>query len=186
MVRHSVREFVGNRLGGHDTSMKVQSLDTKLHEWFQHLPSRFALTATNIKNLPPEATSQIVLLHMHFHLCLCVLHSSVVPLLTFGAASDVEPHFQSASAQICLDHANQITNTFEVALPWCTSHAYGFVGYAAYCATAIQLPFLRCSNQEISLRALTNIRINSQVLHGVGKRWKFVAGLVSQTILVLR
>ncbi|CEJ89862.1 hypothetical protein VHEMI05683 [[Torrubiella] hemipterigena] len=182
----AVHMFVQDtKLHGDDKSTKMQSLDARLHEWNRNLPSRFLLTPSNIGSASSVIVAQIVLLHIHFHQCLCVLHSSVVPLFTFGAASDVQPHFQSVSAQLCFDHANQISSTFELALDWCTSHAYGFVGYAAYCATAIQLPFLQCSDETISLRALANIAVNNRVIHGVAKRWRFVAGL-EKHIKVLR
>ncbi|KAH8703400.1 hypothetical protein BGW36DRAFT_354822 [Talaromyces proteolyticus] len=174
LVRLLVRD---TGLSADEKTVNIQNLDMELHQWRQHLPNRFVLTPTSVETSSPAVLSHLLLLNIVFHQCLCVLHSSIVPLFTFGPGGETLPHVQSSSAQTCFDHANQMTTIFEIALPWCTSHAPGFVGYAAYCASAIQLPFLWCNNPEVSMRAFANIRVNAKVLNGIGKRWKFVAGL---------
>ncbi len=58
------------------------------------------------------------------------------------------------------------------------SEAPGFVGYAAYCSSAIQLPFLWCRRPDLGTSARANIKINSEIMGTVGRYWKLVAGLV--------
>ncbi|KAI7978703.1 hypothetical protein EIK77_010609 [Talaromyces pinophilus] len=49
-----------------------------------------------------------------------------------------------------------------------------FLGYAAYCACAIQMPFLWCTRPEVKQQAHVNVVTNLNVILIIGKIWKFV------------
>lgn len=54
-----------------------------------------------------------------------------------------------------------------------------YLGYAAYCSLAIQIPFLSCSNPVIRERAQQNAETNMRVIRGLGRCWKFMGIYVS-------
>lgn len=112
-----------------------------------------------------------------------VLHSSIVPLFSLNpVAAEACGYFQTASAQTALVHARQISSIF---LRWGFSSlpqapvSVGFIGYAAYCSCAIQLPFLWCTKSTVSEAAHANIKANLKTMRSMSKHWKLIAALVS-------
>lgn len=60
-----------------------------------------------------------------------------------------------------------------------TSDYPSFLGYAAYCSYAVQVPFNWCLDASIGETARRNTAVNIRVIQGMGQYWKFIAVLVS-------
>jgi hypothetical protein len=108
----------------------------------------------------------------------CAIHSSIVPLLSLGVPIEEHGYSQAISAQTALMHARSISSLLETNHP-AISQAPAFVGYAAYCSSAIQIPFLWCRKEGVRQRTLDDIRKNMTVMQAISKRWRLVSRLVS-------
>lgn len=157
--------------------MSLQKLDSRLKEWQKGLPSVFSLHLMDQRTKAQE--SQAIMLHMMYHQIMCTLHSSIVPLFSFSPQEENYRFFKSTSAQTALFHARQISAVFAQGNLWNRTIATGFLGYAAYCSTAIQMPFLWCEKEQVRANAHSNIVANLDALHAIGRHWKLIATLVS-------
>ncbi|OAQ71000.1 transcription factor [Pochonia chlamydosporia 170] len=155
----------------------IQAMDTELRKWRNSLPEVFTFTETKARNCDPSALSQVLLINVLFHQSLCVLHASIIPLFTFCRVSPGHGDAQTRSAQTAFDHAKHISSLLQKCATSHNKDQSGFIGYSAYCSSAIQLPFLWCQATDVAARVTTNIKTNSLVMSRVGKRWKLVAGL---------
>jgi hypothetical protein len=152
-------------------------LDTKLRVWQKDLPEVFALSRACIRS--SKEKGQILSLHIIYHQVMCALHSSIVPLFSLTPLKGECGLFQTTSAQTAFFHAQKVSSIFIQAGPLFRLPTVGFLGYAAYCSSAVQMPFLWCQKIHIRQSAYFNIEANMEVLHAVGKHWKLVAILVS-------
>jgi hypothetical protein len=162
----------------------IQVLDSELRKWYSELPSVFKLMSDGTSTCNADIRPHVLLLHVTYHQCLCALHCSIVPLFSLSKATDGGHyiHSQRLSAQIAFENADAISRIIKANLTQIPSDAYrwpGFVGFALYCSCAIQLPYLWCSDAELSHTIRGNIRDNLSAMAVIGQNWKYVAGLVS-------
>lgn len=155
----------------------LQTLDTKLRVWLKDLPEVFALSRACIGSW--KETYQISGLHIIYHQLMCALHSSIVPLFSLNPLKGECGFFQTTSAQTAFFHAQQVSSIFIQTGSLIRCPTVGFLGYAAYCSSAVQMPFLWCQKSHIRRSVYFNIEANLEVLRAVGKHWKLVQPLVS-------
>ncbi|KAH8880880.1 hypothetical protein GQ53DRAFT_889362 [Thozetella sp. PMI_491] len=169
-------------LGGSQKLLRIQTLDDQLRAWRRDLHETFELTPGILNAASRSVISQITLLHIGYHQSMCVLHSSIVPLFSLNPTGHDNAYAQKISAQTALEHARHVSAVFRDYLSpsGCTKQASGFVGYAAYCSCAIQLPFLGCTKPEVSLAARANIKLNYEIMGIIGHQWKIIKVLVSR------
>jgi hypothetical protein len=146
--------------------------------WRKGLPQCFVPDLNVVSFVSEARLSQVVLLNIAYHQCMCVLHSSIVPLMSLGPTLQDFGYSQVLSAQIALRHARHISDIFHGSHRWKPSVAPGFVGYAAYSSIAIQLPFLWCQKSGVKELTLSNIRTNSRIMTVISRHWRIVLCLV--------
>lgn len=124
--------------------------------------------------------TKVLLVHIAYHQCLCALHSSIVPLFSWGPDEPEQGVAQQLSAQLAYESACAISGLFEMVLDYSpdTSDFPSFLGYAAYCSYAIQIPFKWCLDTAVRATAEKNTAINLRVIEGMRRYWKVVTLLV--------
>jgi hypothetical protein len=147
----------------------IQTLDGKIQDWWSKVSPSLKVSPSD----PALLTLQIL-----YHMCLCVLHSSMVPLFSWSSVDEAPSYARQLSAQTAFEHANSISSIL-ASTPLPPSRVPGLAGYAAYAACAIQVPFLRCLDPVIKRQAHANVSTNLNVLQGAGIHWKFIELLVS-------
>ncbi|KAK1967207.1 hypothetical protein LY78DRAFT_17208 [Colletotrichum sublineola] len=100
---------------------------------------------------------------------------------SWGKQEQVPAHALQLSAQIAYDNACAVSELFRSVLEQLpdTSSLPSFVGYAAYCGYAIQIPFMGSSNLAVRETPATNVQVNLQITRSIGLNWKFVLVLDS-------
>lgn len=156
--------------------LAIQRLDAKLRTWRHALPDSF--DSDHYQAALPAPLSQRALIDIVYHQSMSVLHSSIVPLFSLTPVAGEHGYAQTLSAQTALYHARRISGLFHQLEEYNVAQAPGFIGYAAYCSCAIQLPFIWCSKAGVRERSLCNIGKNMEVMDVIGRHWKLVAGLV--------
>lgn len=159
----------------------IQVLDARISTWWSSIAPSLVLSSDILHSIPLSILPRLLLIHIVYHQCLCALHSSIVPLYSWSTSDDSCLYARQVSAQIALEHANAASALFDAALrhQWDHSRITSFVGYAAYCACAIQIPFMWCSNPIIREKANANVLIDLKMIQLLAKNWKLVAYLVS-------
>lgn len=165
----------------------IQIIDARIQTYWSNLPDELRLNDRN----PPskvdmDAFQGILLLNIVYHQCLCALHSSIVPLFSCSKGDLDGAYARQLSAQVALDHASDISSLLRATLEisWDFNKMPSFLGYAAYCACAIQMPFLWCARPEVKQQAHMNVVTNLNVILIIGKIWKFVQLLVFSLFLL--
>lgn len=159
----------------------IQIFDARIHTSWSNLPADLRLDdQMSLTNVDMEAFQGILLLNIVYHQCFCALHSSIVPLFSWSKGGWDGAYARQLSAQAALDHANKISSLFRATLrlPWDFTKLHSFLGYAAYCACSIQIPFLWCTRPEVKQQAHMNVVTNLNMILIIGKIWKFVQLLV--------
>lgn len=151
----------------------LQDLDGRIKQWWARLHCSLRIS---LVEAPPTMRPNLLLLHVLYHACLVVLHSSIVPLFSWRPSEKASLYARQLSAQTALHHANAISSLLGAAREaQCEPDMMpSFIGYAAYCACAAQIPFLWCVKLEIKQNAHANLLINLGVIRGIGKYWKFI------------
>jgi hypothetical protein len=159
----------------------LQELDSRINDWWSSMSPSLALTPASISTTSLSILPRLLLIHIVYHQCLCALHSSIVPLYSWSTSDESCLYARQVSAQVALEHANAASALFDASLrrPWDASRIPSFVGYSAYCACAIQMPFMWCSNPAVRERAHANVLVDLRMIQLLGKYWKLVAYLVS-------
>jgi hypothetical protein len=152
----------------------IQTLDGKIETWW-------AKVSPSLKVNPTEPS--LLTLQVMYHMSLCVLHSSIVPLFSWSSNDEAPSYASQLSAQKAFEHANSISAIL-ASMPFPPSRLPGLASYTAYAACAIQVPFLRCLNPVIKQQAHTNVLTNIKVLRGAGVHWKFIELLVGLPKLI--
>lgn len=160
--------------------VEIQNLDGRIHEARSSLDKYFHLSCGSMSSVSPDDLSKLLLLHIIYHQCFCSIHSSIVPLFSWSACDGVFSYAHQLSAQTAFEHANSVSALLQTALnlSWDSRRMPSFIGYAAYCACAIQTPFLWCSQPDVKQRAVCNILANLKTLQIVGRNWEFIKVLV--------
>lgn len=159
----------------------VQELDLAVSKWHGGLPASFQ---TLNQNLPDDlaVSPTLYLLHFFYHQCMCSLHASVVPLFCWGGfTNDANPLAQQLSAQTAFEHSRSISSLASSILAGAfpASRGNSFLGYACYCACAVIIPFLRCTNVAVRARAHQDVLANLTLIQELGTYWKFTKLLVT-------
>lgn len=159
--------------------VEIQKLDGRIHEAWSALDAVFHLDVANIAAVPRDDLPRLLLLHIIYHQCFCSLHSSIVPLFSLGTYEGFS-YAQQLSAQIAFEHANSVSALLHEALDldWDAARMPSFIGYAAYCACAIQTPFLWCLQPDVKRGAARSILANLKTLQVLGQHWAFLKLLV--------
>lgn len=160
--------------------IEIQTLDARIHEAWLQVDPQFHLDAATVATTPLSDLPNLLLLNIIYHQCWCSLHASIVPLFSWSASVETLAYAHQLSAQTAFEHANAISLILEAAmnLEWDAGRIPSFVGFASYCACAIQIPFLWCAEQGIRQRAVRNIVANLKTLQILGSYWAFLKILV--------
>ncbi|KAI5456813.1 hypothetical protein BGZ63DRAFT_396209 [Mariannaea sp. PMI_226] len=156
---------------------ELYHLDTKLSKWWSNLPEIFHLTSSSLPQAHHQDLPKLVLIQVLYLQSLCALHSSIVPLYSWGEERKLPGLALQLSAQIAFDNACAVSELFRNLLERSkdTSNFTSFLGYAAYCGCAIQIPFMWCSNISVKEKATKNVQVNLQIIRSIGQNWKFVS-----------
>lgn len=163
----------------------VNQLDARLRQWRAGLPGCFASVLDNSTTAVDDARlrSALLILHIIYHQCVCALHASVVPLFSLRPSTSgqlANLYSQRLSAQMAYEHAGHIATLAHQVLARHPDDAFrwsGFVGFALYCACAIQLPFLWSVEPETVERVRAHIRANLETMAKIGRNWRYVLNL---------
>ncbi|KAI1259592.1 hypothetical protein F5Y18DRAFT_408672 [Xylariaceae sp. FL1019] len=159
----------------------IMALDERVSKWWRALPATLKLTPSTIHIMPREIIPRILHINMLYHQSICALHASLVPLFCGSQGEEGWHTTRQLSAQVAFEHACEVSAlviaTLEV-FPR-TSALPMFMGYAAYCGCAIQVPFLSCTKPAIKERVVRNVRANSKLLQLMAEDWKFASLLLS-------
>jgi len=162
----------------------ILALEEKIQQWWQAVPTNLKLTPENVGSVPRYMTHRVLHLNALYHQSLCSIHASVVPLFS-GIPGDGWAAVRQISAQVAFEHANQMSALIAAFLASTrkTSLAPMFMGYAAYCGCAIQIPFMWCANPDVRERVHANMRANFKLLHMMSSDWKFASLLVCNYVV---
>ena len=143
----------------------THSLDDRLNKWWTRLPDALRVDTVSTQLVCDDNLGKTVLLNVLYHQSKCALHSSVVPLFSW---SKQESGFSTAiqvSAQVAYEHATAVSELLNLVLAnqRRLSTIPSFVSYAAYCGTAIQIPFMTSTDPIVRERAQNNFRVNRKV-----------------------
>ncbi|KAI0454672.1 hypothetical protein F5B21DRAFT_504148 [Xylaria acuta] len=156
----------------------ILALDERLQKWWQTLPSKLKLTPDNVNSIPRATFTRIIHINALYHQSLCALHASLVPVFCCSPGGGWSATRQ-LSAQIAFEHAVEMSSLIAAILEATprTSGIPMFMGYAAYCGCAIQIPFMWSSKAAFKERIRANIRANSKLLQLMTADWKFASTL---------
>lgn len=159
----------------------VQELDLAVSKWHGGLPASFQNLDQALLD-DSAASPTLYLLHFFYHQCMCSLHASVVPLFCWGGfTNDANPLAQQLSAQTAFEHSRSISSLSSSILAGAfpASKGNSFLGYACYCACAVIIPFLQCTNVVVRARAHQDVLANLTLIQELGTYWKFTKLLVT-------
>ena len=158
----------------------IYAIDDRVSLWWTTLPNFAQLPPSRISDVAPQVLPNLLLIHIVYHQCLCALHSSIVPLFCWGAADGSWMSAKQTSAQVAYEHAGAASSLIEAVLS--SSHKLSampsFIGYAAYCGCAIQIPFTFSPTGSVRQRAQNNVKANFRMIQALAKQWRFTALLV--------
>jgi len=159
----------------------LQHLHTKISSWWSNVPDYLKLRLDPIPSAQKQALPLLLLLRVIYHQSLCVLHSSIVPLFSYRTNTECLPYARQISAQLSFEHANSISQLLKAVPKYSIdpNRIPSFVGYAAYTACAVQIPFFWCINREVQDLVRSNVLANLRIIQQMGKQWKFITLLVS-------
>ncbi|KAI0425589.1 hypothetical protein F5Y09DRAFT_321428 [Xylaria sp. FL1042] len=154
----------------------ILALDERLQKWWRTVQPDLKLTPQNVKSISSAIFTRILHLNALYYQSLCALHASLVPLFRCSPG-DGWSVARQLSAQIAFEHAGTMSSLIVAVLETTsrTSAVPMFVGYAAYCGCAIQMPFMWCSNLTIRERIHANISANTKLLQLMTVDWKFAS-----------
>ena len=158
----------------------IQDLDERIQSSWADVPAELHLNASSVSSVPMERLAGRLTVQLMYHQCLCALHASIVPLFSWGRSDGRYLYARQVSAQTALEHANSMSSLLAAAsnLTWEANKLPGFIGYAAYCACAIQMPFLWCLNPDVRQCTVQNVMTNLRALYAIGEHWQNVFILV--------
>ncbi|KAI0390890.1 hypothetical protein F5Y17DRAFT_442748 [Xylariaceae sp. FL0594] len=176
----------------HSRVPAILSLEERLQNWWQEsVPSELKLnphSGNAVSCIPRSVLHRVLHLNSLYHQTLCSLHASIVPLFS-GVPGGGWASVRQMSAQRAFEHAGQMSALIAAVLNADdetrgegrarrrTSLVPMFMGYAAYCGCAVQIPFMWCANPEVRVRVHANVRANTKLLQVMGGDWKFASML---------
>ncbi|KAF2428304.1 hypothetical protein EJ08DRAFT_671462 [Tothia fuscella] len=156
---------------------QIHTLDEKISQWWRNLTPDLKLTSSSIVAVPHDMLPNILIINVAYHLSLCALHGSIVPLFCWSVSDENWLSAGQFSAQVAFEHANLVSALINSVLTTfdCLSSIPTFIAYAAYCGCAIQIPFMWCSDTGLRERAHVNVKANVKLIHLLASYWKFAA-----------
>jgi hypothetical protein len=179
--RSSVVSFIKSPDSGLKSRIPgIHELDENISHWWRNLRPDFKISPSNIATVPRDRLPKILLINIAYHQSLCALHASIVPLFSWSASDESWSLARQLSAQVAFEQAKLVSALIGAVLSNLDSLSAipGFIAYAAYCACAIQIPFLWCSNLVVKDLAHANIKTNVRLIQSMATYWKFAALLV--------
>lgn len=158
----------------------IQALDERVQSSLANMPTELQLDASSISSVSMDRLKGKLSVQLMYHQCLCALHSSIVPLFSWSRSDGRYLYARQVSAQTAFEHANTMSSLLAAALSLDlqANRLPSFIGYAAYCACAIQMPFLWCQNPEVKQRTIQNVMTNLRTIHAIGEHWQNILILV--------
>jgi hypothetical protein len=124
---------------------KFLALDRRLEIFLEKLHPDFCYLG--LSSLTPLKTDPYRLFSLHciYHLCACILHSSIVPVFS-GVASDpqIPKRFSRMSAKEAIKHSTIVLDMATTFLNICTdvTRLSGVTGYALFVSSSVQFKSL--------------------------------------------
>jgi hypothetical protein len=161
----------------------IHQLDAEIRKWWAQFPKNLHLSPETLPKFHRVDLTKVLLIHIVYHQCLCAIHSSIVPLFSWGPDDPTQVLAQQLSAQLAYEHACAISKLLKMVLDYFPdmSSFPSFIGYAAYCSYAVQIPFKSCLNPPVRELAQMNTAVNLWVVQGMSRYWKFM-GLLVRTL----
>ena len=158
----------------------IHGLEERISSWWSQVPDPLQLTRSSIASVPQDKLPNILLLNIAYHQSICALHASIVPLFSWSSEQATWPSARQISAQKAYEHACVVSSLFDATLATFdrVSAIPSFVGYAAYCGCAIQIPFMWAAEPGVRQRACDGVKANLRIIHILSKYWKFTSILV--------
>ncbi|KAI1815135.1 hypothetical protein GGS20DRAFT_361908 [Poronia punctata] len=159
----------------------ILALEDQIEKWWESpssVPPPLKLTPSNLSTVPKNLILRLLHLNTLYHQLLCSLHASLVPLFCGSPSVGAGDTALQISAQVAFDHATQLSSLISAFLSQqqgTTSLVPLFMGYAAYCGCAVQIPFMWCANPTVRERAIANVRTNTKLLQLMSVDWKFTS-----------
>jgi hypothetical protein len=163
---------------------RMHQLDAKVRDWWARVPPSLCLDADTLACTQSALIPKLLLINAAYHQCLCALHSSVVPLFSWGPSTSAPAFTRQISAQIAYDSSCAITQLLDLASVRGedVSDYPSFIGFAAYCSFAVQAPFKWCLDPTVRERAERMGTANMNVVSKMARYWRSIALLVSQVL----
>lgn len=144
-----IQHFIKQHMGGshHDSLSRLPTfltLDRRLEIFLEklHLDFRFGLSSSAPLKTDPY---RLFSLHCIYHLCGCILHSSIVPIFSNVSSNpQISKRFIRTSAKEAIKHSNIIADMATTFLNICTdvSRLSGITGYALFVSSSVQFKSL--------------------------------------------
>ncbi|KAH8893599.1 hypothetical protein GQ53DRAFT_717156 [Thozetella sp. PMI_491] len=159
----------------------IHQLDAEIRKWWSQVPQGLRLTPMTLATFHRVDLTKVLLINIVYQQCLCALHSSIVPLFSWGPEEPTQTLAQQLSAQLAYDSACSTSHLLKMMLDYYpdVSDFPSFIGYAAYCSYAVQIPFKWCLNSSVRETAEANTRVNLEVIQNMSQYWKFIALLAN-------
>lgn len=166
----------------------LQELHSKISDWWSDLSPSLKLTADCLPTVLQQSAPLLLLLSIIYHQSLCAPHSSIVPLFSYCDVAENLSYARQISAQLAFEHVDAVSTLLKAVLKhtFDTSRTPSFVGYAAYSACAVQMPFFWCTNQDVQIRVRSNVLANLRMMQQMGRYWRFTALLVRPSLNPLK
>ena len=165
----------------------VQRISCKIEDWWTAVPVSLRTSADLLPSTPQHTLPLILLLRVIYHQSVSVLHSSLVPLFSCRTTKENLKYARQISAQLSYEHASSISMLLKAVLSHSvdTDRLPSFIGYAAYSASAVLIPFFWCLDQHVQDQVRSNVLANLRIIQQMGKQWRFIALLVSPNLLFI-
>lgn len=195
-VSSTVRSTSSNSF--HEQLSAIYSLDQDLTSWWSQLPDGLKMESTGTWTMDVDLLPKAFLANVFFHQSLCVLHSSLVPLFSWGRQIDLWPSALQLSAQTAYEHACEVSALLQKVLDGYPrlSAMPSFIAYAAYCGCeytrraliflclvnstnappgAIQIPFISSADTSVREKAQRNVETNVKMIEMMSQYWRIAS-----------
>ena len=164
----------------------IHQHDADVRGWWGRVPPELQLNLATLPTYPRVYLPKVLMINLAHYQCLCALHSSIVPLFSLGQDVPEQVMARQLSAQHAYESACAISSLLELVLRHSAemSDFSSYIGYAAYCSYAVQIPFRWCLDDGVRATAEKNTAINLEVIKGIAENWKATEALVSSSTII--
>jgi hypothetical protein len=151
--------------------LQLRELESLGFAWHDALPNHLKYShETFLLHSQLEIGGAFIFFHILYHASLAVLYYSLV-LSTARHHRSSNENSVSLLTSSAVTHADAISNIIADLLgpSWEISRTAGFIGYAAYIASTIQLSYLWSTSTDLATSAKEHIKKNMQFLHLMGR-----------------